>query len=92
MGMPFENLVSMVIEYADAYNCTIKIAINDLEFDGPYGSSGPSVEDQVALLNHFGSRVEMHVNVKENGALCYYYSEEYIVLDDANTIAELLSL
>lgn len=90
--MNFEQLIEMVIEYAIEYKCTIKESVDDLEFDGPNGSEGPSIEDTVRLLNHFGSRVEMRVNKDANGrGLCYYYTEEKIAADE-NAIAELLSL
>jgi len=91
--MNFEQLIEIVIDYAIDYKCTIKDSINDLEFDGPEGSSGPSIEDTVRLLNHFGAKVDMKVNPDASGrGLCFYYSEEYIEKDDANTIERLLSL
>lgn len=90
--MTFEELIEIVIEYAIEYKCTIKESVDDLEFDGPNGSGGPSIEDTVRLLNHFGSRVEMRVNKDASGrGLCYYYTEEKIAADE-KAVADFLSL
>lgn len=89
--MNFEELIEMVIDYAVEYKCTIETSINDLEFDGPDGGSGGSMEDIVRLLNHFGDRVEMLVSLDPNGGTCYHYTDEKLVADD-NSLAELLSL
>jgi hypothetical protein len=51
--MSFQELVSIVEEYAAQYNCPIWDAIDDLEFDGPGGSYGPSFEDKARLQEHF---------------------------------------
>jgi len=52
--MTFMELVEIVKEYADKYNCSIDDSIYDLEFDGPNGSSGPSADDVVRLQAYFG--------------------------------------
>jgi len=51
--MSFNDLVKMVEQYAQRYSCSIADSIDDLEFDGPEGSFGPSQEDRDALLAHF---------------------------------------
>ncbi len=51
--MSFEELCRIVQDYATEYSCSILESINDLEFDGPNGSEGPSDEDRQRLLTHF---------------------------------------
>jgi hypothetical protein len=89
--MNFEQLIQIVIGYAAEYKCTIAESINDLEFDGPNGSEGPSREDTIRLLNHFNERSEMLVSLDPNGGVCYYYSEKYIAADDALAMLDELS-
>jgi hypothetical protein len=52
--MTFKELCEIVIEYAGKYSCTIKESIDDLEFDGPDGSFGPSRDDIDRLYDFFG--------------------------------------
>ena len=51
--MSFDELCKMVADYAARYNCTLAESIQDLEFDGPEGSHGPSREDVDRLYSHF---------------------------------------
>lgn len=51
--MTFQELCQMVSEYQARYNCGFADAIDDLEFDGPEGSSGPTERDRELLMDHF---------------------------------------
>ena len=51
--MSFKELCDIVIEYAGQYNCSMKESIDDLEFDGPGGSFGPSQDDKNRLYDFF---------------------------------------
>lgn len=54
-----KEVVSIVCEYAEQYDCSIEESINDLEFDGPNGSYGPSECDRQQLREYF-SKKELH--------------------------------
>lgn len=44
------ELWEMVLDYSGEQQCDIKTAIEDLEFDGPNGSYGPTKEERAELL------------------------------------------
>jgi hypothetical protein len=96
-SMNFEQLVTMVIEYAVEHKCTIAESINDVEFDGPDGGFGLSREDTIRLLNHFNERAEMLVSLSTvsasgNGSVyCYHYTDDRIMNDDTRIMLEELS-
>lgn len=51
--MTFDELVTIVAEYAAEFGITPAESIHDLEFDGPNGSTGPSLNDLERLTRHF---------------------------------------
>jgi len=58
--MTFDELITIVAEYASEYGITPAESIYDLEFDGPNGSEGPSLEDRTRLTQHFSQLGVLH--------------------------------
>jgi len=56
MRNDIQIVINMVEDYAAEHGCDYGQAIEDLEFDGPNGSSGPTEEEKQVLYDHF-SRV-----------------------------------
>lgn len=58
--MRFDELITIVANYAAEYGITPAESIHDLEFDGPNGSTGPTLADKERLTRHFAGLGLLH--------------------------------